>query len=282
MMTRAFEKSCEAFLQRIARDGLENSSRATSSRGINTLFSDIRSFHHDLGGHDAAGAFRLPQRVPGQIAGPIDHFGGFIDKFIGTHHGAVDRRGRAGEAAVKAAIGMQRRLAEWNTNARARRPSRSLGVGIQTGLVMREPSAARPGWIHGHRRRGQPRLAPGGPDQALRRADHRQRDSWALLDKSVFERGELPGLGEGRSAPVPFTRSTRISRARRWRAPPAGESFARPAAHRRRDWEVPSPVRACLQWRRAMPPPPADRAQRAFPRPAAPADWDGSFAMDHK
>ena len=85
MMTRAFEKFVpKQFLQRIARDGLENLKPGNvQASAITTLFSDLRSFTTISEGLTPQALFAFLNEYLAQMQGPIDHFGGFIDKFIG-------------------------------------------------------------------------------------------------------------------------------------------------------------------------------------------------------
>ena len=136
MMTRVFEKFVpKQFLQRIALDGLESlkPGNVLASR-ITILFSDLRSFTTISEGMTAKDLFALLNDYLAQMQGPIDHFGGFVDKFIGDAIMALfDQESSAqAEAAVNAAVGMQRRLAEWNHKrqgppfSRSRRVSASI------------------------------------------------------------------------------------------------------------------------------------------------------------
>ena len=85
MMTRVFEKFVpKQFLQRIALDGLAalKPGNVLASR-ITILFSDLRSFTTISEGMTAQDLFALLNDYLAQMQRPIDHFGGFVDKFIG-------------------------------------------------------------------------------------------------------------------------------------------------------------------------------------------------------
>ena len=165
IMTRVFEKFVpKQFLQRIALNGLERlkPGNALASR-ITILFSDLRSFTTISEGMTAQDLFALLNEYLAQMQGPIDRYGGFIDKFIGDAIMALfdQENSDQAEAAVKTAIGMQRRLAEWNRERQgSTNVSFASGIGIHTGMVMLGNS--RQYHAHGlnsHRRRGQSRLA---------------------------------------------------------------------------------------------------------------------------
>jgi adenylate cyclase len=293
MMTRAFEKFVpKQFLQRIAKDGLENLKPGNvQANSITTLFSDIRSFTTISEGMTPQALFAFLNEYLAQMQGPIDHFGGFIDKFIGDAIMALfDQEGTGqAEAAVKAAIGMQRRLAEWN-HERQGPPAFPIasGVGIHTGIVMLGTlgsTTRMDSTVIGDAVNLASRLEGLTKHYGVRIIV--SGDSWALLDKSVFESRELDLVSvKGRSAPVPIHEiyqdldGEALSRARR-----LAESFAPAlAAYRRRDWaDAIAGFNACLAVA------PGDVAATRliehcehFRSQPPPADWDGSFAMDHK
>jgi two-component system sensor histidine kinase ChiS len=293
MMTRVFEKFVpKQFLQRIALDGLESlkPGNVLASR-ITILFSDLRSFTTMSEGMTAQELFALLNEYLAQMQGPIDLFGGFIDKFIGDAIMALfDQENSAqAEAAVRAAIGMQRRLAEWN---RDRQGSTTFpfvsGIGIHTGTVMlgtlgsttRMDStvigdavnlASR---IEGLTKRYGARIIVTG-------------DTWVLLDGSKFESRELDLVSvKGRTAPVAIHELFQdlegefLERARR-----LAEAFGRALAlYRRREWtDAIAGFLVCLELA------PGDVASALllkrsdhFRNNPPPDDWDGSFIMDSK
>ena len=85
MMTRAFEKFVpKQFLRRIAPDGIENLKPGNVQAGrITTLFCDIRSFTRISESMTPQALFAFLNEYLSEMQGPIDHFGGFVDKFIG-------------------------------------------------------------------------------------------------------------------------------------------------------------------------------------------------------
>src|SRR5262249_43989857 len=293
MMTRAFEKFVpKQFLQRIARDGLENLKPGNVQANlITTLFSDLRSFTTISEGMTPQALFAFLNEYLAQMQGPIDHFGGFIDKFIGDAIMALFDQEGAGQAesAVKAAIGMQRRLAEWNQEGQGPPafPVAS-GVGIHTGIVML-------GTL-GSTTRMDSTVIGDAVNLASRLEGLTKHygvqiivsgDTWGLLDKSVFESRELDLVSvKGRAAPGAIAEvyqdleGEALARARR-----LADAFAPAlAAYRRRDWEAGlAGFQACLAVA------PGDVAAtrliehcEAFRSHPPPADWDGSVAMDHK
>ena len=181
MMTRVFEKFVpKQFLQRIALDGLAalKPGNVLASR-ITILFSDLRSFTTISESMTAKDLFALLNDYLAQMQGPIDHFGGFVDKFIGDAIMALfDQESSAqAEAAVNAAIGMQRQLVEWN-HKRQGPPAFPItsGVGIHTGMVMLGTlGSTHAHGFHSDRRRGQSRFATRRTYQAIWCPDHRQR-----------------------------------------------------------------------------------------------------------
>jgi DNA-binding response OmpR family regulator len=200
MMTRAFEKFVpKQFLQRIARDALENLKPGNvQASQITTLFTDLRSFSTISEGMTPQSLFAFLNEYLAWMQEPIDHFGGFIDKFIGDAIMALfDQNGSAqAEAAVKAAIGMQRRLLEWNHERvtglagriRHRHPHRHRNAG--------NPRQHHPYGLDGDRRSGQPRLAARRTDQALRGPDHCQRRHMGIA-RPVRVRVARTGSGVG-------------------------------------------------------------------------------------
>jgi class 3 adenylate cyclase len=293
MMTRVFEKFVpKQFLQRIALDGLESlrPGNVKASR-ITILFSDLRSFTTMSEGMTAQDLFALLNEYLAQMQVPIDHFGGFIDKFIGDAIMALfDQENAAqAEAAVLAAIGMQRRLSEWNRSRQGSTTSPlALGIGIHTGAVMlgtlgsttRMDStvigdavnlASR---IEGLTKQYGARIIVSG-------------DTWGLLDRSRFESRELDLVAvKGRTAPIAIHElfqdldSAALERARQLAA-----AFAPALAlYRERQWtDAIAGFLVCLELA------PGDVASALllkrcdhFRNNPPPDDWNGCFVMDSK
>ena len=293
IMTRVFEKFVpKQFLQRIALNGLERlkPGNALASR-ITILFSDLRSFTTISEGMTAQDLFALLNEYLAQMQGPIDRYGGFIDKFIGDAIMALfdQENSDQAEAAVKTAIGMQRRLAEWNRERQgSTNVSFASGIGIHTGMVMlgtlgsttRMDStvigdavnlASR---IEGLTKQYGARIIVSG-------------DTWALLDRSRFESRELDLVAvKGRTAPIAIheffqdLEGEPLDRARR-----LAEAFAPALAlYRRRAWsDAIAGFLACLELA------PGDAASTLmlkrsdhFCNDPPPDDWNGSFILDSK
>ena len=293
MMTRAFEKFVpKQFLQRIARDGLENLKPGNvQASQITTLFTDLRSFSTISEGMTPRSLFAFLNEYLAWMQEPIDHFGGFIDKFIGDAIMALfDQNGSAqAEAAVKAAIGMQRRLMEWN-HRRQDSPAFPVasGIGIHTGIVMLGTlgsTTRMDSTVIGDSVNLASRLEGLTKHYGVRIIV--SEDTWALLDQSAFESRELDLVSvKGRVAPVTVheiyqdLEGEALDRARR-----LAELFAPALAlYRRRQWAgaisgfhaclglVPSDVAAALLVERS------DHFRNNPP----PEDWDGSFTMESK
>jgi len=293
MMTRVFEKFVpKQFLQRIALDGLESlrPGNVRASR-ITILFSDLRSFTTLSEGMTAQDLFALLNEYLAQMQIPIDHFGGFIDKFIGDAIMALfdQEDGVQAEAAASAALGMQRRLSEWNrTRQGSTTSSLALGIGIHTGVVMlgtlgsttRMDStvigdavnlASR---IEGLTKQYGARIIVSG-------------DTWELLDQSKFESRELDLVAvKGRNAPITIhelfqdLEGAALERARRLAA-----AFAPALAlYRERKWaDAIAGFLACLELA------PGDvtsalmlKRSDHFRNNPPPDDWNGCFIMDSK
>jgi len=293
MMTRAFEKFVpKQFLQRIARDGLENLKPGNvQANQITTLFTDLRSFSTISEGMTPQSLFAFLNEYLAWMQEPIDYFGGFIDKFIGDAIMALfDQNGSAqAEAAVKAAIGMQRRLLEWN-HKRQGSPAFPVasGIGIHTGIVMLGTlgsTTRMDSTVIGDAVNLASRLEGLTKHYGVRIIV--SEDTSALLDQSVFESRELDLVSvKGRVAPVTIREiyqdleGEALDRARR-----LAELFAPALAlYRRRQWVdaisgfhaclglVPSDVAAALFVKRS----------EHFRNNPPPKDWDGSFTMESK
>ena len=141
LMTRIFEKFVpKKFLERVAKDGIENirAGNVQATR-ITTLFSDIRGFTSISEGMPPEELFSFLNEYLANMQIAIDSNGGFVDKFIGDAIMALfdQEENEQADSAVKAAIGMQRRLNEWNRE-RSGPPDGPIlaGIGIHTGPVM--------------------------------------------------------------------------------------------------------------------------------------------------
>ena len=278
MMTRVFEKFVpKQFLQRIALDGLAalKPGNVLASR-ITILFSDLRSFTTISEGMTAKDLFALLNDYLAQMQGPIDHFGGFVDKFIGDAIMALfDQESSAqAEAAVNAAIGMQRRLAEWN-HKRQGPPAFPItsGIGIHTGMVMLGTlgsTTRMDSTVIGDAVNLASRLE--GLTKQYGVAHHRQRRHFGRSSTGLcLSHGELDLVSvKGRAAPVTIhevfqdLEGEPLDRARR-----LAEAFAPAlASYRRREWAdadrgVPRLSGGGSGRRRRGP---APQAQRPFPQ----------------
>ena len=141
LMTRVFEKFVpKKFLERVAKDGITNirAGNVYATR-ITTLFSDIRSFTAISEQMAPDQLFKFLNDYLANMQVSIDEHGGFVDKFIGDAIMALfdqDDHIQA-ESAVRAAIGMQRRLRSWNLEREAPPHGTIIsGIGIHTGPVM--------------------------------------------------------------------------------------------------------------------------------------------------
>jgi class 3 adenylate cyclase len=103
------------------------------------LFSDIRGFTTISEGMPPEELFSFLNEYLANMQISIDANGGFVDKFIGDAIMALfdQEESEQADSAVKAAIGMQRRLTEWNKE-RSGPPHTPIlqGIGIHTGHVM--------------------------------------------------------------------------------------------------------------------------------------------------
>jgi two-component system sensor histidine kinase ChiS len=293
MMTRAFEKFVpKQFLQRIAKDGLENvKAGIVQANRITTLFSDLRSFTTISEGMTPQALFAFLNEYLAQMQGSIDQYGGFVDKFIGDAIMALfDQDGaEQAEAAVKAGIGMQQRLREWNLE-RSGPPDHPVasGVGIHTGTVMLGTlgsSTRVDSTVIGDAVNLASRLEGLTKHYGVRVIV--SEDTWDILDKSVFESRELDYVSvKGRGAPVKiheiyqdlvgedldrhrrlvetFHPALALYRDRQWAKAKAG--FQACQEINPRDLSSSMFVERCDYYRDT---PPAD-------------DWDGSFTMKSK
>jgi len=208
-MMRVFEKFVpKQFLERIAKNGLENVKAGNvQANRITTLFSDLRSFTTISEGMTPQALFDFLNEYLAEMHGPIDQYGGFVDKFIGDAIMALfDQEGAAqAEAAVKAAIGMQQRLREWNGERHGRREQPvACGIGIHSGVVMLGTLGSTT------------RIASTVIGDAVNLASRLEGltkyygariivsdDTWGQLDQGIFESRRLDLVSvKGRDAPV--------------------------------------------------------------------------------
>ena len=292
-MMRLFEKFVpKQFLQRIAKNGLENVKAGNvQANGITTLFSDLRSFTTISEGMTPQALFAFLNEYLAEMQRPIDQYGGFVDKFIGDAIMALfDQEGAAqAEAAVKAAIGMQQRLGEWNgERLGSRKQPVASGIGIHSGVVMLGTLGSTT------------RIDSTVIGDAVNLASRLEGltkyygvriivsdDTWGLLNQGIFESRRLDLVSvKGRDAPVTIReiyqdlRGEELDRHRR-----LAEVFAQALElYEHRHWlKAQQAFRACLDVVKE------DAASIMFIERCAyysvnppSEDWDGSFVMKSK
>jgi class 3 adenylate cyclase len=102
---------------------------------MNVLFADIRAFTQQIERKSSAEAFEYINAVLERMEIQIHSQGGFINQYFGD--GIMALFDHNSDAAVAAAIGMQRALREHNRERAGRDAFETLmGVGINTGAVM--------------------------------------------------------------------------------------------------------------------------------------------------
>ena len=292
-MMRVFEKFVpKQFLQRIAKDGLENVKAGNvQANRITTLFSDLRSFTTISEGMTPQALFAFLNEYLAEMQRPIDQYGGFVDKFIGDAIMALfDQEGAAqAEAAVKAAIGMQQRLREWNgERLGSREQPVASGVGIHSGVVMLGTLGSTTridSTVIGDAVNLASRLEGLTKYYGVRIVV--SDDTWGLLDQGIFESRRLDLVSvKGRDAPVTIReiyqdlRGEELDRHRR-----LAEVFAQALElYEHRHWlKAQQAFRACLDVVKE------DAASIMFIERCAyysvnppSEDWDGSFVMKSK
>jgi adenylate cyclase len=292
-MMRVFEKFVpKQFLQRIAKDGLENVKAGNvQANRITTLFSDLRSFTTISEGMTPQALFAFLNEYLAEMQRPIDQYGGFVDKFIGDAIMALfDQEGAAqAEAAVKAAIGMQQRLREWNgERLGSREQPVASGIGIHSGVVMLGTLGSTTridSTVIGDAVNLASRLEGLTKYYGVRIVV--SDDTWGLLDQGIFESRRLDLVSvKGRDAPVTIReiyqdlRGEELDRHRR-----LAEVFAQALElYERRHWlKAQQAFRACLDVVKE------DAASIMFIERCAyysvnppSEDWDGSFVMKSK
>ena len=125
------------FVQVIAPAGVEHIQAGMATRRtITILFSDIRDYTSLSEATSDMEMFELLNAYLEQMGGVISAEGGFIDKYIGDAIMALFDHENC-DGAVRAALGMQAALAEFNTTRRAHgRPEIAIGVGLHRGEVV--------------------------------------------------------------------------------------------------------------------------------------------------
>ena len=292
-MMRVFEKFVpKQFLQRIAKDGLENVKAGNvQANRITTLFSDLRSFTTISEGMTPQALFAFLNEYLAEMQRPIDQYGGFVDKFIGDAIMALfDQEGAAqAEAAVKAAIGMQQRLREWNgERLGSREQPVASGVGIHSGVVMLGTLGSTTridSTVIGDAVNLASRLEGLTKYYGVRIVV--SDDTWGLLDQGIFESRRLDLVSvKGRDAPVTIReiyqdlRGEELDSHRRL----AGVFARALELYEHRHWlKAQQAFRACLDVVKE------DAASIMFIERCAyysvnppSEDWDGSFVMKSK
>jgi adenylate cyclase len=100
------------------------------------LFSDIRSFTKLSENMTPEQNFRFINSYLNQMEPAINENNGFIDKYIGDAIMALFKGKNSPDNAVKASIGMLKRLAEYNeSRVTKERPPIRIGIGLHTGEI---------------------------------------------------------------------------------------------------------------------------------------------------
>ena len=138
-MTKIFEKFVpRQFLDRIGRDGMENIEVGYAEGSeITLVFSDIRSFTDLSENRAPRDVFAMLNEYFESMQGPMDRYGGFIDKFIGDAIMAIFDGPDQAKNAVQASIAMQDELRTLNILRRERRElALATGIGIHSGFAI--------------------------------------------------------------------------------------------------------------------------------------------------
>ena len=138
-MTKVFEKFVpRQFLDRIGRDGMENIEVGyAEGNEITLVFSDIRSFTNLSENRSPRDVFAMLNEYFEYMQGPMDKYGGFIDKFIGDAIMAIFDGPNQAQNAVQASIAMQTELRTLNTLRRKRRELElATGIGVHSGFAI--------------------------------------------------------------------------------------------------------------------------------------------------
>lgn len=130
----------EQFLDRIAPNGVESIQLGNATEEeLTILFCDIRGFTAIAEAQSASETFRWINAFFTRMNQAIAAHHGFIDKFLGDAIMAVfDRPGNHAEDALSAAVIMQQRLKEFNSDRAEYNLEEPLniGIGIHTGIGM--------------------------------------------------------------------------------------------------------------------------------------------------
>jgi adenylate cyclase len=110
-------------------------------RDVSILFQDIRGFTSLSEQFDPAALLRMLNRFFTEVVAAVEAEGGVVKQFTGDGvmalFGAPQRREDHAERAVRAALGIEARLAHLNTEFREQGlPPLSIGIGIHTGEVV--------------------------------------------------------------------------------------------------------------------------------------------------
>lgn len=127
----------ERFLAVIASDGIENIQvGVAATRTITILFADIRGYTSMSEQMTPLETFALLNDYLACMGQVINDAGGFIDKYIGDAIMALFEDESTGSA-LKAALAMQKALAEFNEKRRrSSQPIVNIGIGIHRGEVV--------------------------------------------------------------------------------------------------------------------------------------------------
>ena len=126
----------EEFLDLLGKSSVEEVSLGDhTARDMSVMFADIRQFTAIAERLQPEETFRFINRYLALMGPAIRAHGGFVDKYVGD--GIVALFGGSPENAVRCAIEMQRRLAEYNAEraASGEAPIR-IGIGIHYGRLM--------------------------------------------------------------------------------------------------------------------------------------------------
>lgn len=104
---------------------------------MTVLFADVRGFTARAEAADAAHTFRLLNAYLGRMVPVLEAGGGVVDKYMGDAIMALFPEPGGADAALQAALGMLRQLAELNQDLAGRgEPPLVMGIGLHTGTVM--------------------------------------------------------------------------------------------------------------------------------------------------
>ena len=243
---------------------------------MTVLFSDVRDFTSISEGLTPEGLKDLMNTYLTAMTEKVQEKRGTIDKYIGDAimafwgaplHGPRPRHARAGDRASPC----RRALRELDA---AVRQARLAGAAHRRRPQLRHDERGRhglavPPLLHGDGRRGEPRLAPGGPHQGVRRRhprhrEHRRAGAGLRLprDRQGAREGQARGRGDLRAARARRARWARTTLAGDRPLPEGARRLPRAALGRGREApQEPRLRRAEVQALQALP-----RAHRALPR----------------